>query len=182
MVSPKSKIKFTYEDYRNTPEDKRYELLDGELVMVPSPKEQHQRLSIKLAMRLQQFVEETGMGYVYTAPFDVVLSDTDVVQPDLLFVSRERRQIITDDNIQGAPDVVVEILSQSTAERDRTYKRSLYARYGVQEYWIADPETRTVEVLRLGERGFESEETYGVGQTLVSPQLEGLNISLDEVF
>lgn len=182
MVSPKSKIKFTYEDYKNTPEDKRYELLDGELVMVPSPREHHQRLSIKLAVRLQQFVEETGMGYVYTAPFDVVFSDADVVQPDLLFVSEGRRHIITDDNIQGAPDIVVEILSQSTAGRDRTYKRSLYARYGVQEYWLVDPDTRTVEVLGLGEQGFESEGTYGVGQMLVSPQLDGLSISLDEVF
>ena len=80
-------------------------------------------------------------------PFDVVLSDTDVVQPDLLFVSNERANIITDENIQGAPDLVVEILSPSTAERDQTFKRSLYAKHGVKEYWLVDTDAKTVTVL-----------------------------------
>ena len=92
---------------------------------------------------------------MYIAPFDVVLSDTDVVQPDILFVSNERMGIVTEDNIQGAPDLVIEILSPSTAERDRTFKRSLYARHGVREYWLVDPDARSVEVLVLGEGHFE---------------------------
>ena len=93
------------------------------------------------------------MGEVYVAPFDVVLSDTDVVQPDVLFVSKRRSDIITPDNIRGAPDLVVEILSPATAERDRTIKLDLYAQHGVQEYWIVDPDAKSITVLvRGGER------------------------------
>ena len=138
MVIPNPIVKFTYEDYLNTPEDKRYELLDGELVMTPAPGELHQSISALLGWRLVQFASENSLGRVYQAPFDVVLSDTDVVQPDLLFVSNERGHIITPANIQGAPDLVVEILSPSTAERDRTFKRTLYAKHGVNEYWMVD--------------------------------------------
>ena len=111
MAIPNPIIKFTYEDYLNAPEDKRYELLDGELVPIPTPGELHQSISILLGSKLLQFAFENSSGRVYHAPFDVVLSDVDVVQPDLLFVSNERDHIITPANIQGAPDLVVEILS-----------------------------------------------------------------------
>ena len=117
MASSTPTFKFTYTDYRNAPDDKRYELLDGDLVVVPAPKEVHQRVLINLTILLGQLVRHTGVGHIYAAPFDVVLSDTDVVQPDLLFVSNERAHIITDENVQGAPDLVIEILSPSTAER-----------------------------------------------------------------
>jgi Uma2 family endonuclease len=182
MVGPRPKIKFTYQDYKNAPEDKRYELLDGDLIVVPSPKEPHQWASIQLGSRLFRFVQESGLGRVYIAPFDVVLSDTDVVQPDILFVSNERMGIVTEDNIQGAPDLVIEILSPSTAERDRTFKRSLYARHGVREYWLVDPDARSVEVLVLGEGHFEIVATYGQDEELTSPMLEGLRLNLNEVF
>jgi Uma2 family endonuclease len=182
MVNPKPKIKFTYEDYKNAPEDKRYELLDGELVLVPSPKEAHQRSSIRLAMRLELLVESTGIGYVYAAPFDVVLSNTDVVQPDLMFISNERSYIITADNIQGAPDLVIEILSPSTAVHDRDYKLRLYAQHGVREYWVMDTVAKTIEVLRPGEHGFEHVATYRKGDVLTSPLLKGLELNVGEVF
>ena len=174
MTVPNPHIKFTYEDYVNAPEDKRYELLDGELLMTPAPAEIHQRISILLGWRLLQFVTENGLGRVYQAPFDVVLSDMDVVQPDLLFISNARAHIVTAANVQGAPDLVVEILSPSTAERDRTLKRRLYARHGVSEYWIVDTEAGSVEVLLLREGGFEVAGTYGGGDTLTSPVLPGL--------
>ena len=87
MAVPRPKIKFTYEDYKNAPEDKRYELLEGDLIVVPSPRESHQRACIKLASRLLRFVQAPGLGMVYASPFDVVLSDTVVVQPDILFVT-----------------------------------------------------------------------------------------------
>ena len=122
------------------------------------------------------------MGKVYFAPFDVVLSDTDVVQPDIMFVSREREHIITHANIQGAPDLVVEILSPSTAERDRTVKRRLYAEHGVKEYWQVEPEAQTVTVLLLRDGIFEEVGSYGKGQSLSSPTLEGFIVSLDEIF
>ena len=111
-----------------------------------------------------------------------MFSDTDVVQPDLLFVSNERSYIVNEINIQGAPDLVIEILSPSSAERDRTFKRSLYARNGVGEYWLVDPENKTVEVLRLGDHGFEPTATFGEADTLTTPLLEGLRLNLDEVF
>ncbi|MCE2539414.1 MAG: Uma2 family endonuclease [Acidobacteria bacterium] len=182
MTLPNPRIKFTYVDYVNAPEDKRYELLDGDLVMTPAPGEIHQRVSILLGWRLIQFVTENGLGRVYVAPFDVVLSDTDVVQPDLLFVSNERAHVITPANVQGAPDLVVEILSPSTAERDLTFKRRLYARHGVSEYWIVDTTARSVTVLLLREAGFEVAGEYGAGETLTSPTLRGFTLRIDDLF
>jgi len=154
----KSKIRFTYEDYKSLPESetKRYELLGGELMMVPSPSTYHQRISRKLEFVLQAFVEERGLGEVFHAPLDVVLGEGDereVVQPDIFFISKERREIIAEEEVRGAPDLVIEITSPATAERDRHYKKTLYARHGVMEYRIVDPEARTVEVFALGEKG-----------------------------
>ena len=182
MVTQKPRIKLTYEDYRTTPEDKRYELLDGELTMAPAPRTSHQSVQIALGSRMYGFVEAEGLGQVFLAPTDVVLSDTDVVQPDILFVSSERAHIITEDNIQDAPDLVIEILSPGTAERDRGFKRALYARHGVREYWLVGPDSATVTVLALEEEGFEVVGTYGEGETFASPTLGGLEISIDEVF
>ena len=182
MVGPKPRTKLTYEDYAKTPDDERWELLNGELIMAPSPREAHQRIQTGLGWRLARFVEVRDLGKVYFAPFDVVLSDTDVVQPDIMFVSREREHIITHANIQGAPDLVVEILSPSTAERDRTVKLRLYAEHGVKEYWQVEPEAQTVTVLLLRDGIFEEVGSYGKGQSLSSPTLEGFIVSLDEIF
>ncbi len=180
MISLQTKL--TYADYLETSDDERYELLNGELVMAPAPGEIHQYILGELYFEMRAFIRKRNLGKVYFAPFDVVLSDTDVVQPDLLFVSNERENIITPENIQGAPDLVVEILSPATAERDRTLKLDLYARHGVHEYWIVDPDARTIMVLRRGERRFEVAGIYGAGQTARSPILEGFSIALDEIF
>ena len=128
-----------------------------------------------------QFASENNLGRVYHAPFDVVLSDTDVVQPDLLFVSNERSQIITPENIQGAPDLVVEILSPTTATRDRTFNRTRYARHGVKEYWMVDTTAKDITVL-LGDRGFQVVDVYGEGEALTSPTLRGFRLKLDDIF
>jgi Uma2 family endonuclease len=175
-------FKFTYEDYRNTPDDTRLELLDGDLVVIPAPREIHQRVLMRLAIQLYQAVNDASLGHVYIAPFDVVLSDTNVVQPDLLFVSNERAHIITDENIQGAPDLVIEILSPTSAGRDQTFKRSLYAKYGVKEYWLVDTDASTVTVLQLREQRFEQLGICGAGQSLASPTLGGFTINSDEIF
>jgi len=184
MTGLKTKIKFTYEDYKSLPESetKRYELLGGELVMIPSPNEYHQRISGKLEFILRAFVEDKNLGRVYDAPFDVAFSEEDVVQPDILFISKARFKIITKEEILGAPDLVIEILSPVTAERDRTYKRTLYARYGVQEYWIVDPDKKTIEVLTLGKAGFETFGIYRKTNILKSLIFPGLAIKLSEVF
>ena len=181
MVSTRT-AGLTYEDYAKTSDDERWELLDGELVMVPAPNTFHQAAQVKLGTRLNIFVEQGGLGHVFFAPTDVVLSDTNVVQPDLLFVSKEREHIITHANIQGAPDLAVEIRSPSTAERDLTIKRRLYEEHGVREYWLVDPEAMTVTVLLLGERGYREAGVYRSGQSFASPTLEGFSVSLDEVF
>ena len=175
MAIPNPTVKFTYEDYLNAPEDKRYELLDGKLVPIPAPEERHQSISILLGSKLVQFAYENSLGRVYHAPFDVV-------QPDLLFVSNERGHIITPANIQGAPDLVVEILSPSTAERDRMFKHTLYAKYGVNEYWMVDTTAKDITVLLLGEREYEVVDTYGEGETLTSPTLQGFTLSIGDLF
>jgi len=175
-------IKYTYADYLETSDDERYELLHGELVMAPAPREIHQYALINLIIAIGAFVKKHKLGKVYSAPFDVVLSDTNVVQPDLLFVSTARQHSITPENIQGAPDLVVEILSPSTAERDRSVKSDLYAEHGVHEYWIVDPYARTITVFLLNEGAFEEVDTYSEGETLTSPILTGFSIALDEIF
>ena len=182
MATQRRVVKFTYEDYKHTPEDKRYELIDGDLIMVPAPRTAHQKSSMNLVNPLFTFVTENGLGVVFAAPYDVVLSETDVVQPDILFVSNERSHIINEDNIRGAPDLVVEVLSPSTAQRDRTLKRTLYALHGVSEYWQADTDAKNVMVLTLEDGEFRVAGIYGEGQTLVSPLLAGFSLEIDRIF
>ena len=175
-------IKHTYADYLETSDDERYELLHGELVMAPAPLIDHQYVLINLIIAIGAFVKKHNLGEVYSAPIDVVLSDLNVVQPDLLFISNERAHIITPDNIQGAPDLVVEILSPSTAERDRSVKFELYAEHGVHEYWIVDPDARTITVFLLNGGAFEEVDTYSEGETLTSPMLAGFTFTLEGKF
>ena len=176
-------FKFTYEDYRTAPPDKRYELLDGELLLTPAPDLRHQDIQSSLGIRLGRFIEERALGKLYFSPCDVVLSDTDVVQPDLLFVSRERRHLLSGRvNVRGAPDLVVEILSPATAERDRGYKLSLYGKHGVKEYWLVDPVAETVSILRQRAGVLVVAHTFGRNETLRSPLLAGFELDLDEVF
>ena len=119
---------------------------------------------------------------MFLAPYDVVLSDYDVAQPDMLFVSNDRSAIVTERNIQGAPDLVVEVLSPGTPRYDRGYKQVLYSRHGVREYWLVDPDAGTVEVLAESGRELAPLATYRRGRTLTSPLLEGLSIDLEQVF
>ncbi len=187
MTKTQTSIPFTYEDYKSLPfsETKRYELLGGELIMVPSPSWRHQDISAELEFRLRAFVRERQLGTVLYAPLDVVFGEGDereVAQPDILFISHERSHIIQAEEIRGAPDLTIEILSPSTADYDRRYKRTLYARSGVQEYWLVDPDSQTIEALTPGKRGYRRAGLYRRGQTLKSPLLPGLEIPLDEVF
>ena len=183
MATTQPVVRLTYEDYRSAPGDERYELLDGELVMVAAPNLKHQKVQRRLGQRLGQFIDAHDLGELLFAPCDVVLSDTDVVQPDLLFVSRERGHLLSGgENVQGAPDLVVEILSPATADRDRGYKRELYARHGVAEYWLVDPIAETVSVHCQREGTLTRTHTFTRTQTLRSPLLTGLEIRLDDIF
>ena len=178
----KPRIKLTYADYLIAPDDARYELLDGELIMAPAPNIPHQDSLFDLGVDLKLLTRRARIGRVFIAPVDVVLSDTDVVQPDLIFVSRERSHIITKMNIRGAPDLVVEILSPSTAERDRIFKRDLYALHGVKEYWMVDTELRLIRQLLLDGDEFRLAGVFGMGDTLVSPTLNGHALNVSDMF
>ena len=182
MVQPKPRLKFTVKDYMSTPNDKRYQLLDGEMIVMPSPTSRHQTIVMNIAFVLHQFVSEGSLGRVWFAPLDVVLSNHDVAQPDILFVSNSRSAIITEANVQGAPDLLVEILSPGTAEYDRGYKQALYGSHGVREYWLVDPDAETVEVLTLGDQGLAPLATYRRGGMIDSPLLDGLALEMDLVF
>ena len=181
-MTTKPRAKLTVADYLDTPEGVRCQLLDGELILAAAPNNQHQTILLNLAASLRSFVRSNELGKVWIAPFDVVFSDHDVVQPDILYVSRRRAAVITAANIQGAPDLAVEVLSPSTEGYDRGYKRELYARHGVMEYWLVDPDLETIEVLTPGDGGFIRYALYNRRETLTSPLLPGLAVDLAAIF
>jgi len=175
-------IKFTYHNYLMLPSDKRYEIVEGALLVVPAPCLNHQRILRKLGTALSIYAERHRIGEVFYAPCDVVLSMENIVQPDLLLVANERKGILTAANVQGPPDLVVEILSESTKQRDLEIKRKLYAKYGVREYWIVDPEAAMVEVLLWSESGYAPAGICGITDRLSSPLLPEFNLPLSEIF
>jgi len=148
---------WTYQDYANLPADgHRYEIVDGVLYMAPSPNEWHQNAVFEIASYLRMHVKLTGLGRVYIAPFDIELNPGTVVQPDVIVVLNHNLDKITFSRIIGAPDLVVEVSSPGTVGHDRERKQQSYARAGVPEYWIADPWSRTVEVLSLVGENYRS--------------------------
>jgi Uma2 family endonuclease len=177
-----AKVRYTYNDYLLLPEDKRHEVLDGELYMVAAPNIRHQSVSFNLEVALFRHCKNKKLGRVLHAPCDVILSEEDVVQPDILFVRQERSGIIGEANLKGPPDLVIEILSPATRSRDLELKRKTYARFGVQEYWIVDPDAETVEVLVWGETGYVTVGKHGKSECLSSSLLPDLRLALAEVF
>jgi Uma2 family endonuclease len=174
-MSTKAKPRKTAEDYRRLPEGTRAELIEGELLMSPSPRERHQTAVLNLASLLRQHALSTHAGRVFVAPFDVHLPSGSIVQPDVVFVSSARLSIVQD-WIFGAPDLLIEVLSPDGLERDRLVKRRLYAENGVREYWLVDPEERTVEVLVLDGAQWVAHGYFQASETVVSPTLPGLAI------
>jgi Uma2 family endonuclease len=177
--------RLTYDDYVLLPEDgHRHEIIDGEHYVTPAPSLRHQAISRRLMLRLGQFIEDHQLGEIYAAPAEVVLSRHDVLQPDLLFVSQERAHILTEPNVQGAPDLIIEILSGSTRRTDQGIKRERYERHGVREYWLADPARDTVTVFRLEDGEFRqaAELSARAEDVLTTPLLPGLEIRLKEIF
>jgi Uma2 family endonuclease len=171
--------RLNYEDYCLLPNNgKRYEIIDGELFVTPSPLWRHQNVLTNLLYYLVDFVKKHDLGKVYPAPFDVVFSQYDVVEPDILYVSKARASVTTEKNIQGAPDLVVEILSESTAKIDRTTKLKLYARYGVAEYWVVDPATCSAEIYRPVPGGYELAAQLDSSQSLTSPLFPEFSLPL----
>jgi Uma2 family endonuclease len=177
--------KLTYDDFVLFPDDgKRHELIDGEHFVTAAPNVRHQRVLQNLNRILDRFVEEHRLGRVFFAPLDVVFSLHDVVEPDLIFVSRERESILATANLQGAPDLVVEVLSPATRRRDELLKRDLYERMGVAEYWVVDPLAETVKVYRRAGDDFARVVLLSArdDDQITSPLLPGLEIPLATVF
>ena len=151
MATQPAVREWTYAEFARLPDDgNRYEVIAGELYVTPSPGKFHQRVSMRLSTLFESFCNEHGAGAAYHAPYDVIFGEGDYVVPDLIFVRRERvDDVLKDHGAVSAPDLVVEILSDSTEHRDRGVKREKYAAYGVREYWIIDTDEKQVEVYRL---------------------------------
>ena len=174
---------WTYTDYAALPEDgHRYELIDGVLYIAPSPGEAHQNANSNFIMYLRMHIKLGGLGQVYGPPFDVQLPGGPTVQPDVIVVLNANYGIITTAGIVGAPDLVVEIVSPGTATYDRSTKLQAYARAGIPEYWLADPATRTIEILRLAQGNYQPLGIFQ-GQTLLpSPTIPGLPTPVESFF
>ena len=175
-------IRLTYDDLCLLPNDgKRYEIIEGELFVTPSPISLHQRVVTQLTVELGSFLKRHRLGEVFVSPFDVVFSRYDVVEPDVLFISKARSTVLTPKNVQGAPDLVIEVLSKSTRDVDRTIKLKLYARYGVEEYWVIDPGVPAAQIYRRGKSGLERVRALKHRDLLSSPLLPGFSLKLAEL-
>jgi Uma2 family endonuclease len=177
------KVKLTYDDYACLPSDgKRYEVLEGELIMNPAPSLSHQGVSRNLEFILYSHIREKGSGFIYNAPVDVILDDSTIVQPDLVFVSKERSAILAHRGVEGPPDLVVEIHSASTMRTDRVSKFQIYARFGVEWYWMVDPQARVLQEYALTPEGYTQVSEHS-GVSLFKPALyPGLTIDLGQVW
>lgn len=176
-------IKVTYDEYCALPEGPpRYQLIDGDLVMSPSANLRHQRILVRLAAALETFVEAKSLGTIAVAPLDVVLSDVTVLQPDVLFVSEKNSNILRKEGVFGAPDLCVEILSPSNRRFDLDIKRHLYARHGVLEYWIIDPDDNTLSCFRLQEDAERPAQIHDSSSKVTSSLLPGFELALNRIF
>ena len=179
---PKKKV-WTYEDYLRLADDKRYEVINGRLYEMPAPTPLHQRILIRIAKFMIYFVEKKDLGEVLPSPIDVVLGDKYVLQPDIVFISKDRLGIIGEKAIMGPPDLVVEIISPATVRRDTVVKKGIYEKFGVKEYWIVYPEEKAIEVWALSDEGKYELFNVAEGEGKVrSKVLEGFEVDLKEVF
>ena len=173
----------TVHDYRELPDGPPYfQLIEGEIYMSPSPNWFHQQIITNLAQIFLRYLDKKDIGKIFFAPLDTYLTDLNVYHPDLLFVSNQRRSLLGEHGVDGAPDFVVEVLSPRTARFDRGPKRDIYGRTGVQELWIIDPELKTVQVFRFAESADAPVATYGIEQGFSSPIFPGVAIAVAEIF
>lgn len=172
---------YTVEDIRAIPDDRnRYETIAGELLVTPAPTVRHQLVQLRLLLVLGNYVTRYDLGWLLSAPTDVVLGPLTLVEPDLLFVARHRRDVLAEREITAAPDLAVEVLSPGTAKADRGKKRVLYQEQGVREYWIVDAEKNRVEVWRPG--AASPDECVETITWQPDPGVEPLRIDLLEIF
>ena len=165
MEANRSRMRWSYEEYARLPTSgsTRYEVIADELAVTPSPSGAHQLVVANLVTFLNSFVREHDLGLLLPGPIDVLFGEGDYLQPDLVFVRRDRAHLMSPRGIEGPPDLVVEILSPSSAHRDRGVKLERYRHFGVPEYWVVDIDARAVEVWRLGEGALEPEVEAAAG-------------------
>jgi Uma2 family endonuclease len=182
METLTEKSTYTYEDYAQLPEGAPYQLIEGQLVMAPSPRVYHQQIVGALYRALHAHVHQHDLGEVFFAPVDVYLSETTTLVLDVFFVAAERRAIIGKIKIEGVPDLVMEVLSPSMAYYDLKEKKRLYEQHGAREYWLVDPEADDVEIYRLdGEQYALHQRAVEVG-TVTSALLDGFAVDLADLF
>lgn len=180
---PPGKISLTYDDYCLMPNDRnRYEILDGELSVTPAPGTTHQKISGHLYRILANHVVANQLGEVYAAPTDLILAPTTVVQPDLIFISNDRRHIITQRAIEGSPNLLIEILSPTTHRMDRLTKAQLYAKHQVPHYWVVDPDQRTVEAYELLVDHYDLTTSARDAEVFAPSLLPGFSIQLSDLW
>jgi Uma2 family endonuclease len=174
---------WTYEDYRRLPDDGwRYEIIEGELYMSPAPEPIHQEYGGEMFAALHDFGKKHNAGKAYMAPIDVILSDLATpVQPDVLFIRKERLHIVKKGRIEGAPDIIAEILSPSNWLTDRREKFQIYAKSGVREYWIVNPMARSIELFVLREERYELIGKFEADEVVRSEALSGFEVKVEEI-
>jgi len=185
LTRPKAKRELlTYDDYVTFPDQDgiRKEIIEGELFMSPAPAIKHQSISKKLFRMLEDFITQHKLGEVWYAPCDVIFSNINIVQPDILYISNQNIEILTALNVKGAPDLIIEILSPSTIENDRIYKKLVYEKFGVKEYWIVDPQEEMIEVWALKGANFQLHKKATKTQKFKSNLLEDFELDLLRVF
>ncbi len=180
---PPGKILLTYDDYRLLPNDRnRYEILDGELSVTPVPATKHQTALGNLYRFLANYVVANQLGKLFIAPTDLILALTTVVQPDLIFIGNDRRHIVTERAIEGPPTLVIEILSPTTHRTDRVTKAQLYAKHNVANYWLIDPDQRTLEAYELVIDHYDLVASARDAEVFASSLFPGLSIQLPDLW
>jgi Uma2 family endonuclease len=172
----------TVDDYRATPDGTRYQLVEGELIMSPSPTNHHQTIIWNFSQIFGEYLKKNAVGKVYLAPFDVYLSRHNVVQPDVLFVAHANRGIIAEDGVHGPPDIAIEVLSPSNAHLDKKAKRQVYTREGVKELWLVDPLLLQIQIYDLKKAPTKPIKVLEEDESFSSPLLPGLTVSAADVF
>ncbi|MBN1698630.1 MAG: Uma2 family endonuclease [Spirochaetales bacterium] len=176
-----TKVKLTYRDFILFPDNgKRHELIDGDHFITPAPSIRHQIVSKNIEYLFERYFRNSDTGIILDAPVDVYLSDFDIVEPDLIIIKKENQKIIRDNYIKGHPDMVVEIISPSTQKNDIELKKHLYEKYGVEEYWIVDPDNNEVQQYVLREGTYMKRGTFTDGIT--AHILPDLSIDLKKIF
>ncbi|GIW23619.1 MAG: hypothetical protein KatS3mg068_2626 [Candidatus Sericytochromatia bacterium] len=184
LTKTKEKI-WTYKEYLEIEDENRYEILKGKLVMAPAPNRFHQDICGNLYFLIKKYLQKNNIGKIYTSPIDVVLREDIVVQPDLVIVLKENYKILQEKGIIGIPDIVIEIISPSSVERDLIHKKNIYEEAGIKEYWIVFPKEKMIEILFLNkDKQYDVFHIFSIekNKKLTSPLLKKLEINLNEIF